>query len=101
MNVGKSRYGQTIRPRFRGTQAVSGRPHWPQGYNQILEEVGIPEKHRPFHLRWVRQFLSRNKGRDWLKLREPEIRAYLEHLQEMPGIEGWQVQQALDAMLVL
>lgn len=100
MNVGKSRYGQAIRPRFRGTAAVSGRPHWPQGYIQVLEEVGVPEKHRPFHLRWVRQFLSRNKGRDWMKLREPEISAFMEHLQQKSGIEDWQVQQALDAIVL-
>ena len=35
-----------------------------------------------------------------MKLREPEIRAFLEHLQEMPGIEDWQVQQALDAIVL-
>jgi hypothetical protein len=69
-------------------------------YNQILEEVGVPEKHRLYHLRWVRQFLSRNKGRDWMNLREPEITAFLEHLQETPSVEGWQVQQARDAIVL-
>lgn len=100
MNVERIRNEQTIRPRFRGVRAVSARPRWPEDYSLLLEEAGVPERQISFHLRWVRQFLNRHKGKDWSKLREPEIIAFAHQLMQTPAIEIWQVQQAVDAIVL-
>jgi hypothetical protein len=31
-------------------------PRWPQGYFQVLEEMGVEERRRGFYAHWVRQF---------------------------------------------
>ena len=38
-------------------------PRWPQGYFQVLEEMGVEERRRGFYAHWVRQFFNRCKGR--------------------------------------
>ena len=37
-------------------------PRWPQGYFQVLEELGVEERRRPFYTHWVRQFFNRYRG---------------------------------------
>lgn len=89
-----------MRPRFRGVRGDADLRQWPDDYARVLEEVGIPERQRPFHLRWVRQFLGRNRGRDWRSLGASEVGAFAQQLSQSPGIEEWQVQQALDAVTI-
>jgi len=100
MNAGKLRNDNTLRPHFRGVRGRLGRSQWPSDYSSILEEVGVPERQRLYYLRWVRQFLNQHKGKDWLELGESEIIAYAGQLQKSPGIETWQAQQALDAVIL-
>ncbi|MBP8303765.1 MAG: hypothetical protein KBE04_06540 [Phycisphaerae bacterium] len=33
-------------------------PRWPQGYFQVLQELGVEERRRPFYAHWVRQFFN-------------------------------------------
>ena len=38
-------------------------PRWPTGYFQVLEELGVEERRRPFYAHWVRQFFKRHQER--------------------------------------
>lgn len=74
-------------------------PVWPQGYFQVLEELGVPEKHRPFYAHWVRQFFNRElKGRRRRDLGLHDIRHFLDALKADAHTTDWQVAQACDAL---
>ena len=75
-------------------------PRWPQGYFQVLEELGVEERRRPFYAHWVRQFFNRYPGRGRRELGQPEVEAFLETLSRQPGVADWQVAQARDALEV-
>ena len=47
-----------------------------------MEEAGIPERERPFHTQWVRQFFHRNPGRARRSLGANEIVRFI-HLHEI------------------
>ncbi len=50
-------------------------PRWPTGYFQVLEELGVEERRRPFYAHWVRQFFNHQqerKQRRYLGRREIE-----------------------------
>lgn len=74
-------------------------PAWPQGYFQVLEELGIPEKQRPFYAHWVRQFFSRElRGRRRRDLGQDDIRHFLQVLEADTHTKDWQIAQARDAL---
>jgi len=75
-------------------------PRWPQGYFQVLEELGVEERRRPFYAHWVRQFFNRYQGQRRWDLGQPEVEAFLETLSRQPGVADWQVAQARDALEV-
>jgi|GEM_PF-4231544 len=80
--------------------AFAPNPRWPQGYFQVLEELGVEERRRPFYTHWVRQFFNRYPGQRRRDLGQPEVEAFLETLSRQPGVADWQVAQARDALEV-
>jgi len=81
--------------------AFNPNPVWPQGYFQVLEELHVPEKYRPFYAQWVRQFFNRElKGRRRRDLGEDDIRRFLKALEQDSHTADWQVSQARDALMV-
>jgi len=76
-------------------------PRWPQGYFQVLEEMGVQERRRGFYAHWVRQFFNRCKGsRRRRELGRRDIETFLGALTEQHGVAEWQVTQARDALEV-
>jgi len=76
-------------------------PRWPKGYFQVLEELGVEERCRPFYAHWVRQFFNRQqKKRQRRDLGREEIEAFLQALAAEPGVAEWQAVQARDALEV-
>jgi len=74
-------------------------PQWPQGFFQVLEEMGVEERRRGFYAHWVRQFFNRRKGsRRRRDLGRRDIEAFLRMLAEQAGVADWQVTQARDAL---
>lgn len=58
-------------------------PRWPQGYFQVLEEMGVEERRRGFYAHWVRQFFNRCKGRRRRRdLGRADIDSFLRMLSE-------------------
>jgi integrase len=55
-------------------------PRWPQGYFQVLEEMGVEERRRGFYAHWVRQFVGFHHGRRPSEMGGPKIHAFLSHL---------------------
>jgi hypothetical protein len=53
--------------------AYNPKPEWPKGYFEVLHEMGVPERNRPFYAHWVRQFFNRNAGRPRRELGAVEI----------------------------
>ncbi len=76
-------------------------PMWPAGYFQVLEELGVQERHRPFYTHWVRQFFNRQQTK---KRRQDqgrrEIETFLQALSAEAGVADWQVVQARDALQI-
>jgi len=95
-------------PKFKISQRNGGRrvaafnpnPQWPQGYFEVLEEMGVEERRRPFYAHWVRQFFNRYAGRPRRELGRLEIEGFLGTLAEQSGVADWQVAQARDALEV-
>ena len=74
-------------------------PRWPQGYFQVLEEMGVQERRRGFYAHWVRQFFNRCQGdRRRRDLGRDDMEAFLAALVEQSGVADWQVAQARDAL---
>ena len=74
-------------------------PRWPQGYFQVLEEMGVETRHRGFYAHWVRQFFNRCKGRRRRRnLGRNDMEMFLNMLAEDPGVQDWQIAQAHDAL---
>ncbi|MBN1775727.1 MAG: integron integrase [Clostridiales bacterium] len=73
-------------------------PRWPSGYFQVLEELGVPSRRRPFYAHWVRQFFKRFLTARRRDLGRSQITAYLQQLSNDPNIADWQVRQAQDAL---
>ena len=74
-------------------------PRWPQGYFQVLEEMGVEERRRGFYAHWVRQFFNRCKGRRRRRdLGRADIERFLAMLRDGGGVEDWQVAQAREAL---
>ena len=74
-------------------------PRWPQGYFQVLEEMGVEERRRGFYAHWVRQFFNRCKGqRRRRDLGRADIERFLGMLRDGGGVEPWQVEQAQEAL---
>jgi integrase len=76
-------------------------PRWPDGYFQVLAALGVEERRHPFYVHWVRRFFDGIKGekrRGELGVRE--IEDFIERLSAEPGVAGWQVAQARDALEV-
>jgi integron integrase len=74
-------------------------PRWPQGYFQVLEEMGVEERRRGFYAHWVRQFFNRCKGRRRRRdLGRADIDRFLGILRDGVGVEQWQVEQAQEAL---
>lgn len=74
-------------------------PRWPQGYFQVLEELGVPERRRGFYAHWVRQFFNRCQGTGRRRdLGRREIESFLASLTEQGGAADWQVIQAREAL---
>lgn len=66
----------------------------------VLAEVGIPERERPFHAHWVRQFFNRHPGRARHSLGTREMQRFLATLRDDPAMEHWQVKQARTALIL-
>lgn len=75
-------------------------PVWPQGYFEVLEETGVPEKVRPFFAHWVRQFFNCNPGKSRRSLGAAELQSFLENLRKNVAIMDWQVTQAEQALIL-
>ncbi|MFP3870483.1 MAG: integron integrase, partial [Syntrophobacteria bacterium] len=76
-------------------------PRWPAGYFQVLEELGVAERRRPFYASWVRQFFNRQqKGKRRWDLGRREIEAFIQNLAAQAGVADWQVAQARHALEV-
>jgi integron integrase len=74
-------------------------PRWPQGYFQVLEEMGVEQRRRGFYAHWVRQFFNRCKGRRRRRdLGRADIERFLGMLRDGGGVEQWQVEQAQEAL---
>ncbi len=74
-------------------------PRWPQGYIQVLEEMGVEERRRGLYAHWVRQFFNRCKGRRRRRdLGRDDIDRFLGILRGQDGVEDWQVEQAQEAL---
>ena len=74
-------------------------PRWPQGYFEVLEELGVPPKHRGFYAHWVRQFFNEElNGRHRRDLSMPGIEHFLSVLRRDPGAQSWQADQAREAL---
>jgi integron integrase len=76
-------------------------PIWPEGYFQVLKELGVEERRRPFYVHWVRQFFNRQqKGKRRQDLGRTEIESFIQALAAEAGVAEWQVVQARDALEV-
>ena len=75
-------------------------PRWPEQYFQVLAEVGIPERERPFYAHWVRQFFNRNPGRPRRAWGGSELAHFLQDLRQDPAMTEWQINQARDALVM-
>lgn len=76
-------------------------PRWPQGYFETLAEAGIPDKQRPFHAQWVRQFFNRMLGnRRRRDLGLADIRRFIDLLKADRSLARWQVEQAGEALTI-
>ena len=73
-------------------------PRWPNGYFQVLEELGISERQWRFYSYWVYQFFNKNPGRLRRDLGRIEIETFISQIINDPGIADWQVHQARDAI---
>jgi len=79
---------------------------WPQGYFQVLEEMGVPERRRGFYAHWVRQFFNRCLGnrpasqgsctaaRRRRDLGRQDMEEFLAALARQEGVADWQAIQA-------
>ena len=76
-------------------------PRWPTEYFQVLEELGVEERRRPFYAHWVRQFFNRQQNRKPRRdLGRGEIEAFIQGLAADASVADWQVVQARDALEV-
>ncbi|MDF3131285.1 integron integrase, partial [Kiritimatiellaeota bacterium B1221] len=75
-------------------------PRWPQGYFEVLEEVGVPERERGFYAHWVRQFFNRFPGTRRRSLGPQEIADFLHAMEGDPHMQDWQRAQARDALIL-
>ena len=73
-------------------------PRWPNGYFQVLEELGVEEVRQRFYAHWVCQFFNRHRGRRRRDLGRVEIDAFLALLTNDSAVADWQVHQARDAL---
>jgi hypothetical protein len=79
--------------------AFNPNPQWPEGYLEVLGEVGVPEKQHGFYAHWVRQLFNRYPDRPRRSLGPQEVADFLESLRLGGGIEDWQLAQARDALI--
>lgn len=75
-------------------------PRWPEGYFQVLEELGVEERRRPFYAHWVRQFFKRHQGTRCRDLGRAAIESFLQAPTDDSAVADWQVAQARDALEV-
>jgi len=69
-------------------------------YHKYLICRKLAKKARiPYLVRWVRQFLQFAKGHTGHKF-ETVIEMFRCHLEQNPGIEDWQIRQAIDAVII-
>jgi integron integrase len=85
----------------REVRSYNPNPQWPGGFFEVLEEVGVPAKHRPFYAQRVRQFFNvQLKGRRRRDMRQADVDAFLDMLKASPRVQDWQVDQAEEALLM-
>jgi len=73
-------------------------PQWPQGYIEILADMDVEERRRPFYVHWVRKFFRQYPGRRRKDLGRGEIESFLEILGPQEGAADWKVAQARKAL---
>ena len=88
-------------PERRPVRGWNPNPGWPNGYFQVLQELGVDKRYFPFYAHWVRLFFRRHlEGRRRQDLGRPEVRKFLNDLKNDPAVADWQAQQARDAVVV-
>jgi len=73
-------------------------PRWPQGYFEVLEDLGIAAKRQPFYAHWVRQFFQQFPGQRRRDLGRPALERFLATLDNQDTVAAWQVAQAREAI---
>ena len=65
-------------------------PQWPQGYLQVLQDLGVEKQRHPFYSHWVRQLFNQfQRNRYRRDLGRTEIDAFLQRLTHDPSAADW------------
>ncbi len=75
-------------------------PNWPDGYIEVLREMGAVEKTIPYCVSWVQSFFARFPGRPRRDLGRVEIEQFLRERSQCRSVSNWQLSQARAAIEV-
>ncbi len=84
----------------RAVAPLNTSPRWPDGYVQVLRELGMLEKAIPYCVGWASSFFARYPGRRKRDLGRVEIEGFLGELCRKSSVSNWRLAQARTALEV-